>query len=127
MNMRALLTNMVSMGLLVIFPVVGEQVLRRPDSCPSARANSRPGVKTPAFVLVGGGSLSAPVRQRFLELAGGKAARIVLIPSASSQPDAAASSYAFWKTADVASIRVLNAANRLEADDPRIYSHLRDA
>jgi cyanophycinase len=77
--------------------------------------------------LVGGGKLPDSVRRRFLELAGGKKARLVVIPSASARPDAAARSYAFWLTAEVASLRVLYTTRRDQSDDVRVYGLLRDA
>jgi cyanophycinase len=80
-----------------------------------------------SLVLVGGGNLPDAVRQRFLELAGGKEARIVIIPSASSNPNAPALSYAFWKTAPVKSVRMLHTTSRLEADNPKFYGRLREA
>ncbi len=84
-------------------------------------------VRIGSLVLVGGGNLPEVIRQRFLDLAGGKNARIVLIPSASAQPEAPARSLAFWKTADVKSVRVLHTTCRCDADDPRFYGMLRDA
>jgi cyanophycinase len=86
-----------------------------------------PAARTGSLVLVGGGELPDSIRQRFLELAGGKEARLVIIPSASAQPEAPAESYAFWKTAPVKSVRVLHTADRSEADDPNFYGQLRDA
>jgi cyanophycinase len=79
------------------------------------------------LVLVGGGALPPTIRQRFLELAGGPRARILIIPTASGRPDAAARSYAFWKTSPVQSVRILHTTRRAEADDPRFYGQLRDA
>jgi cyanophycinase len=80
-----------------------------------------------ALVLVGGGSLPAVVRQRFIELAGGKDGRLVIIPSASSMPNAAQRSYAFWKTAPVKSVHMLHTTSRSDADKPSFYGVLREA
>jgi cyanophycinase len=93
------------------------------SSSAAALAEVRPG----ALLLVGGGHLPDAVGQRFLELAGGREARLVIIPSASSLPDAAAESYAYWKTAAVKSVRILHTTRRAEADEPRFYGQLRDA
>jgi cyanophycinase len=110
--------------------LLGALILVSAETPPRGRS---PGVfaappgKTGALVLVGGGNLPDAVRRRFLELAGGKKARLVLIPSASAQPDAPAQSFAFWKTAPVASVRVLHTTRRRDADDPRFFGVLRDA
>src|SRR5262245_40860667 len=85
------------------------------------------GPETGSLVQVGGGTLPDSVRQRFLDLAGGRKARLVLIPPASSLPEAPARSFAFWSTADVASVRMLHATSRAQADDPALYGLLRDA
>jgi cyanophycinase len=79
------------------------------------------------LLLVGGGGLPDSIRQRFLDLAGGRAARLVIIPSASALPDAPAEALAYWKTAPVQSVRVLHAASRAQADDPAFVRVLREA
>jgi cyanophycinase len=94
-------------------------VVPRPSSARQAPAGS--------LLLVGGGDLPDAVRQRFLELAGGRAARLVLIPSASALPEAADSARTLWQDADVKSVRVLHATSRHEADDPRLFGVVRDA
>src|SRR5262245_17928423 len=50
------------------------------------------------LVIVGGGSLPDGVRNRFLELAGGKNARLVIIPTAHTQADhlETSASYPYW-------------------------------
>jgi cyanophycinase len=78
-------------------------------------------------VLVGGGTLPDSVRQRFLELAGGREARLFIIPSASARHDAPALCFAFWKTAPVKWVRILHTNHRSQADDPRFYGRLREA
>ena len=40
-----------------------------------------------SLVIVGGGGIPEAVRKHFIELAGGKAARIAVLPQASSRPD----------------------------------------
>jgi len=83
--------------------------------------------ETGSLLLVGGGDLPETVRQRFLELAGGREARIVLIPSASALPEAADRARALWQSAAVKSVQVLHATSRREADDPGFAGLLRDA
>jgi cyanophycinase len=94
-----------------------------------APTQARPGgtARDGALVLVGGGSLPETVRQRFLELAGGKDARLVIIPSASAQPNAAQRSYDFWKTVKAKWVRVLHTTCRCDADEPGFANVLREA
>src|SRR5262249_50241170 len=92
----------------------------------SSAHQARP-VRIGSLVLVGGGNLPDVIRQRFLDLAGGKNARIVLIPSASAQPEAPARSFGFWKTADVKSVPVLHTTCPCDADDPQFYGMLKEA
>jgi cyanophycinase len=114
-------------GLCALVPALILVSAEMPPRGRSLGVFAAPPGKTGALVLVGGGNLPDAVRRRFLELAGGKKARLVLIPSASAQPDAPAKSYAFWKTAPVESVRVLHTTRRRDADDPRFVGILRDA
>src|SRR6185369_1772066 len=71
------------------------------------------------FVLVGGGGLGPDICQEFVRLAGGKDAKIVVIPSASgyARPSRCAS---LWQ-AYGARVAVLHAANRNAAADAKLY------
>jgi cyanophycinase len=110
-------------GILAL-PLIGAQTLRRGGS---AGAFSTPAARTGTLVLVGGGTTPDSVRERFVELAGGKEARIVIIPSASARFDAPAQSLAYWKTAHVKSVKILHTTSRGEADDPRFADLLQKA
>jgi cyanophycinase len=127
--MKTIWMTAASLFTIMAFPVAGERVFPAVSSSLNAGASAGPAVvgHAPAFVLVGGGKLPDSIRQRFLELAGGRRARIVIIPSASSLPDAAEQSFAFWRTADVQSVRILHTTQRGQADDPRVYGLLLDA
>ncbi len=113
---RLTLTTLAALALLTA-PM--STAKRSPASAPAGPAG--------ALFLVGGGHLPEPVRQRFVELAGGRRARLVIIPSASALPDAPADALAYWRTAGAASVRVLHAPSRVQADDPRFYGLLREA
>jgi cyanophycinase len=113
--------------MVLAFPAISSHVLPPSASPMQARANAQSGSTGGALVLVGGGNLPNSVRQRFLELAGGRKARLIIIPSASALPGAAARSFAFWNTSEVKSVRILDAVDRRQADDPRFYRQLRDA
>jgi cyanophycinase len=81
-----------------------------------------------ALVVVGGGALPDAIADRFLELAGGKGARIVVIPTASAKADTPQllRSPAYWK-ARGASVVVLHATARNLANDPAFVRPLTEA
>jgi cyanophycinase len=81
-----------------------------------------------ALVIVGGGATPADVRDKFLDLAGGKGARLVIIPTASAKADTEQSrSFAYWKTQAVASVVLLHTRRREQADDPAFARPLHEA
>jgi cyanophycinase len=100
---------------------------------PPARAAEPPAREPPgelpgALVLVGGGTTPGPARQRFLELAGGAKARLVVIPTAGAG-DGAEIEQALdaWKKAPAASLALLHTRDRKQADDLAFVKPLADA
>ena len=74
-----------------------------------------------ALVIVGGGGMPDAVRDRFVALAGGKAARLVVIPTASAAADEPAEAEGFlqpWRKYEPTSLARLHTRARAEADDP---------
>jgi cyanophycinase len=82
--------------------------------------------RTGALLLVGGGTTTQAVKRRFLELAGGRGAHLVVIPSASALPEAGEMSRRFWAQEGVP-VLVLHTTNRAEADAPGFCRPLRRA
>ena len=83
-----------------------------------------------ALVICGGGKLPPEVHARFLELAGGKGARIVVIPTASvSDEDPLEGDVgAYWKgDRGAASFDILHTENRDRANDPEFVKMLQGA
>jgi cyanophycinase len=82
-----------------------------------------------ALVIVGGGGLPDPIRDRFLELAGGKKARLVIIPTASYKADHPhlLTSPRYWRSQGVASVQLLHTRNRAEANRPEFCQPLAGA
>jgi cyanophycinase len=82
-----------------------------------------------ALVIVGGGELPPLVRDAFLQRAGGRKARLVVIPTASTHYDTTGESpdYDFWKAQGVASVVLLHAQGRAEADRPESVRPLTEA
>jgi cyanophycinase len=70
------------------------------------------------LLIAGGGQLSEQIRQRFIDLAGGRDAKIVVIPAESVNEQSRAQYRDSWRSYDVKSIDVLHAESRTEADDP---------
>jgi cyanophycinase len=71
-----------------------------------------------SLVICGGGRTPNQVRDEFIRLAGGKKARIVLIPSAYPYRDMEHIRYRFssWRELDVASFDILDTDSRRKAD-----------
>jgi cyanophycinase len=82
-----------------------------------------------SLVICGGGKLPEPVLNRFLELAGGPQARIVVIPTASALADTpeGEQKLAFWREAKVTTLDVLHTRSRAQASDPKFVKPLEQA
>jgi cyanophycinase len=82
-----------------------------------------------ALVIVGGGGLPDPIRDRFLELAGGRKARLVIIPTASFKADypRLLQSSTYWKSYGVASVELLHTRQREQANSPAFCKPLAEA
>lgn len=78
-----------------------------------------------SLVIVGGGTVPDAIRQRFVDLAGGKDARIVLIPTASAIPEK--SDNQAWKKYGCKSVQTLHTQDREKANDPAFVRPLREA
>ncbi len=101
-------------------------------SAPAASAGtarSLPLKSAGSLVIVGGGKVTEGIRNRFLELAGGKKARLVVIPTASEYADrpGVSSSYLFWRNQNVTSVDLLHTRDRQKADDAAFVEPLTHA
>ncbi len=77
--------------------------------------------KPGSLVIVGGGTISDGIRDRFMALAGGKAARLVIIPTASSSADKREEDEGYlepWRKFAPASLTLLHTRSRETADNP---------
>ena len=79
------------------------------------------------LLIAGGGQLSEMIRQRFIELAGGHAARIVIIPAEATDDESRRQYRDAWAHFDVRCIDVLHANSRSEADNPEVSQLLESA
>jgi cyanophycinase len=84
---------------------------------------------TGALVICGGGDVPDSVMLRFIELAGGSAARIVFIPTAAigADSDEADEDLLFFRQQDLASLCVLHTRDRQRANHPEFVQPLQTA
>ena len=82
-----------------------------------------------ALLLHGGGPISAAVADRFVQLAGGEQARIVVVGTASADPEGedAQQDLQLWRDRKPASVELLHATTRAQADVPEFGEPLRQA
>jgi cyanophycinase len=82
-----------------------------------------------ALVIQGGGATPDAVRDRFLELAGGQQARLVVIPTASADAHRTdqSSRFEFWQKTPAASVVLLHTLNRDQANDDAFVKPLTEA
>ncbi|HEY8503884.1 MAG TPA: cyanophycinase [Gemmataceae bacterium] len=83
-----------------------------------------------ALLIVGGGPMPDAVRDRFVELAGGERARLVVIPTAGDGDfagDAGASVLSPWKALKLESVELLHTRDRDEANAPEFVKALGEA
>ena len=82
-----------------------------------------------ALVIHGGGRITDEVRARFIELAGGSNARILVVPTAQSYADTPKVErlMEFWRPQPVESVALFHTRSREKADDPEFLRPLREA
>ena len=110
---------------LVAFAGVGLWVwLRREDLPPRLNSARR---KSPSLLIAGGGPLPTSVRSQFIELAGGSSARVVIIPAYQPDADALIRLKSFWRDFEIASVTILVADSREQADHTEFVAPLASA
>lgn len=106
---------------------VRAEIYRRVSRFDSPFASAVMTQKGGTLLLVGGGQMSGIIRQQFIDLAGGRDARIVIIPAMAAEPNELTQFRDPWDVYDVASIDVLHAESRTQADDPEFSKVLETA
>lgn len=86
-------------------------------------------VLTGRLVICGGGRLPEQLPRRFIEFAGGEAARIVVVTTASvyADTDKMEPKLAFWRAQKLASLTVLHTRSRATADEAAFSKPLTEA
>jgi cyanophycinase len=113
----------VALALLsLVLPAFGQQKVPAPERI-------RPSGIDGALVIVGGGKVPDAAIDRFLKLAGGDKAKLVIIPTASGTADGADADkvLAPWKERKPASAVLLHTRDRKTADDTKFLEPLREA
>ena len=80
-----------------------------------------------SLIISGGGRLPPEIRQRFVELAGGASARIVVIPAFAADEKQQAELRDVWRPFGVTNVRVLQAESREVADRPEFSEPIKAA
>lgn len=80
-----------------------------------------------SLIISGGGRLPPEIRQRFVELAGGISARIVVIPAFAADEQQQAGLRDAWRPFGVTNVRVLQADSRDAADRPEFLEPIKAA
>ena len=80
-----------------------------------------------SLVIAGGGYVTPEIRSRFVELAGGSQARIVVIPAVDPAPGEEGKWLAPWQKLGVQNVQLLNAHDRTTASTPAFSEALRQA
>lgn len=86
----------------------------------------RPALSAGKLVICGGGRLPEKLRQRFIDLAGGNQANVVVVTTASvyADTDKMEAKLAFWREQKLASLTVLHTRSRQTADDSQFSQPL---
>ena len=124
-RLLALLTGVFLLGFPVLLAGAGPQ----PGKVAPAAGQATTGEASGALVIVGGGVLPDAVRDRFLQLAGGKKARLVVIPTASAlgHETKVFKSFLYWREQGGGSVAMLHTLDRAKANDPKFIKPLTDA
>jgi cyanophycinase len=96
---------------------------------PEAASQPVVGPATGSLVIVGGAMRDPAIRERFVELAGGADARIVVVPTAGGREeyDNATCGVAGWWRMDVRSVTCIHTMDPAEADSDEFIKPIQDA
>ena len=126
---RALIYGVILAGVGVVATRGVDLTILATASSPEKVLVSRPASRGGALVICGGGGIPEPVRDRFLELAGGPLARIVVIPTAGLIADGPSVNTVLdpWKDKGAASVQLVHTRSREQANDAEFVRPLTEA
>lgn len=121
--------RIVAIGVVFALGVCAAAALRWwSDDAPTTDGiDFRQRFKGGSLIISGGGRLPPEIRQRFVELAGGASARIVVIPAFAADEKQQAGLRDIWRPFGVTNIRVLQADSREDADRPEFSEPIKAA
>jgi len=130
--LKAVLVGAIAAGVCVVAGQIKELTAQRHklnEQRPHDLTARLDGRETGSLVICGGGGLPEELKERFVQLAGGRKARIVVIPTAHPSADApdADKDLDVWKALGVASVRLLHTRSREKANDPAFVEPLSHA
>ncbi|MFN0054386.1 MAG: cyanophycinase [Planctomycetales bacterium] len=112
--------------IAVAAPILAAEPLTNPELAPPFDPAGIRG----SLVICGGGRLPDEVRDEFVKLAGGKEARLVIIPTASDDDSVvadAAEVAEIWKSRGIETIATLHTRSHDQANDPAFVEPLKEA
>jgi cyanophycinase len=123
------LYGLIVVGMGVLATLGADLALLAIASPPEQAAVPRQVTRGPALVICGGGGLPESVRDRFLDLAGGPQARIVVIPTAHQFAERLSEQVVLdpWRVKGVTSVHVLHTRSREAANDTEFVKPLTEA
>ena len=123
--------RMIAGGILLVvataIPVMGNHGAHSEASIQPHRNLADGRIPGGSLVIAGGGCVTSDVRERFVELAGGPEARIVVIPASDPQPEDECQWLDPWRSLGVLSVEFCNARDRAMANDPAFCAPLQRA
>ena len=131
--MPALLTRYLLSLLCLAFvvsPLIENGAPLRADESSTPTERIDPDGIAGSLILCGGGKLPDTIREKFIELAGGKSARLVIIPTASGDDtvdDDAQEVADLWRSREPASVTIIHTRRRDVADSPTFVEPIRHA
>lgn len=114
------------LSMVVAGAVLCGAAVRAEDSVDAEKA---PAASAGKLVICGGGRLPEKLRHRFIELAGGPAAQVVVVTTASvyADTDKMEAKLAFWHEQKLGSLTILHTRSRQTADDSEFVKPLTKA
>lgn len=122
-----LITGCLLLAVATAIPMRGIQGAHTEAVAPQTMKLADARVAGGSLVLAGGGCVTAEVRERFMQLAGGPQARIVVIPASDPSPGDENQWLDPWRSLGVLSVEMCNAHDRTMADDPAFCAPLKKA
>ncbi len=110
-------------GMWTVLPyaaVRGDEASPTPEHDASAASAPSAALAAGKLVICGGGKLPDQLGRRFIELAGGEAARLVVVTTASglADSDRIEAKLAFWRRQMVQTLSILHTRSRKRANEP---------